>query len=47
LILKKLGGDIKSDIARPDPENFYGSEYLWRAQCGNSARWDLCGGSQV
>jgi len=23
---------------------FYGSEYFWRAQCGSSARWDLCAG---
>jgi nicotinamide riboside kinase len=25
----------------------YGREYFWRAQCGNSARWDLCGGDWV
>lgn len=25
----------------------YGSEYIWRARCGNSARWELCGVRRV
>jgi creatinine amidohydrolase/Fe(II)-dependent formamide hydrolase-like protein len=38
LILKKLGGDMKSDIARPDPTMLYFSELTSNGATGDPTR---------
>ena len=37
-------GSLRSTLSIPGPTTTSRSEPKARAQCGNSARWDLCGG---